>query len=1669
MQNAGIPAISPVHSDNEMDFQLRRRANLTVVPLLEGEECVSLDLVSEEEGQTTAAAQHHSVGKPPSAARAAAWSRAPSLPAGGAAGAEAAAVLRLGAGRELTSTIVADVDLLSDDEEGIVDDDLHLASLADSGGHSSAEKARASVAGQHGINSNAGEPDDVPASSAAHKAVKWDPQDKRFHFQVRRPTGEIVCFQTTVKAASGSQAEAERFARLCYVMLEGGASKEVVKTYRASLYARLSELVFQGKPLPPPRPVLPAGPVRPPSLSKAKLPLRIANKDFCEVCQSGGKLLLCDKCPRAFHAKCIQHIVQRETLERGSDWICPVCSQGTDILRGVKADQLSPESMESRMVEFRRHDNKQRRANARRRDCFLASRLHLIDAFATKAALTRVRRTSTDQGVSMLMIGARVRVVGKDGDPYLAVVLAHTSTTCYLVADEATKAEANVDRSRIALLDNAPMSVDGLGAAAGEATGLEAEPDLLQYAHKPIMAEGTALKDYQVAGANWLIRSFYNLCGGMLADDMGLGKTVQALACLSYLRSAGAARGAALVVAPLSCVGNWVREAKRFVPHLSIAKLCGVVRERERALDEDEVWYGMKDVVVTTYETLVSTADFFASRCWSLLILDEAHRIKGQTSQVRESLDAVPCAGRILLTGTPLQNNLGELFALLRFLWPDVLARESELFSGAVQLPSALLERQDHVLQEAKVDAPMVGLIRSMLGLLMLRRKKQDVIRLPPKVLRDVWLPPSPAQAKWQRLLCRCRAEASRRGGLGALVKFFFRHRVLSDHPRCLVSSQEDLAELRSYAELGAAHLAELLGGPAMSEEVVAQSSKLMFLDLFLKHLHAQNMGLCPSWRRAYEARQRHSRGEPCKTASAWLEGIDTTLLLEEMCPWSPCGKAATGAHGQGDSMPHPHKVLIFSQFQATLDLLGAFCAWRGWRALRLDGSTNKTLRELDIRDFNSCEEDFFVYLLSTRAGGLGVNLVGANHVVLFDQDWNPHIDKQAVDRAHRIGQARAVNVYRLIQEWGVEERLVHKQEQKLKLEECVIHAGTHEGESGSTMQERMKASDLLQLLRHGEETMRHFLGESIAGQPLQHLLERGHRPLPVPDVAIGPEEELQGLGSVVDVTIEEDARMPVQRSGPYPVAPASAASQVTGSSPGRVEKQPEVVVRTSSGRLVRRPPSMGSSTVSAPIRQLKRAVTLDHETMCFACRSDAEPDTFCDVCPKSYHAACLSPSICPVGTRGRWSCGWHACAECSRTRHASGGILIHCLTCPTALCPECFPPDFRRVHPPAAFWSHLRRLGWHVSGETMVLFQCNACRAAEEERKVQAMHAEDLAARDHGRREAALVERQRLAAVKKRQEEEEVNSQMRQLLREHERTLLQRDFQAAHSRLVRGLEQLWPPFFRASWLAWCQGPKAAAPAGLARRLELAEPVPLCKNCSLPSHVSRACPFPAERVPQPRTLDRGSTPSHGASLCGLCGGTSHRRIQCANLTQEQRSEYQTRLSAVGRLTAALRDVASLAEPSPTTSGCDLPALGSAAAELQAARQRVAARVLEVVCEVMRREGLQDWIVEDPPVPLQCVVPEAPGHKAACRKRVFMKLSSAPRQQGKRHGKRPPVRLPHKDKRDHPARKSWPGAAQGAAPNQSTGGPARHSSVRKRPAMLSSTQMVMKRTRPQLPQ
>lgn len=1260
--------------------------------------------------------------------------------------------------------------------------------------------------------------------------------------------------------------------------------------------------------------------------------MSLINNDFCEACQSGGRLLLCEHCPRAFHVQCIERLVDLERLKTSEKWLCPVCEYGEGVLRGKHVEEMPEGEMKARMMEALQVSKRMGQMAVRQRDSFLLSHLLEVLPFASRRAQTRILKMK--EGRRPLEVGTIVQV-DTGMAFYDAIILAQANTNLYLVADLESRTQELKEEKW--LLSYHP------GHRAGEV------PDFLNFARKAVVSETTHLKEYQKTGVNWLIQSFYNRCGGILADDMGLGKTLQTLAFLSYLRVSGAARGPALVVVPLSCAGNWAREAKRFVPHLSIAKVCGTVKERQRSLDDNEIWYGMKDVIITTYETLMSTEDFFQRHYWSVLVLDEAHRIKNQSSKVREVMDTVPCAARFLLTGTPLQNNLGELFALLKFLWPDVMAKESEMFENAIQLP----ELQDKAMDEtakAKVDHILVQKIRHILGMVMLRRRKEEVIRLPRKIFHDVWLPSTPLQVSWYKRILQLQKVSMSRD-MRALKKLLVRLRSVTCHPRTAVANKEDRDYLVSFGITTQEEL-DRLCQPEISEEVIAESSKLTFLDKLLMQLHCQNMGISDSWRKAFEDRQaKISPEKKRKSAAAWLQGTSGTLFLDEMQPRQD--------DGEGETAPMPHKVLIFCQYIATLDFLESYCAYRNWRSLRMDGATSRVLRELDMRDFNSHDEDLFVYLIGTRAGGLGVNLASANHVVIFEQDWNPHVDHQAIDRAHRIGQQRKVHVHRPVQEWGIEERLVRRATNKLQMEKCIINAKEEdEEELLAESEDTLTSEEILNLLKHGASAFKAFKGENTEAYTLQELLDRERQPVPTQ----GPE--------AVSSSSEERQEVPLVPRAERPRA-----------RPADVPPPPDVeAARSSSGRVIKARKTFAEEFQEAPlVLNRKPKVTLKHFSKCFVCNEGCEVpkrrskqklveeplpglpvEICCSSCPQSYHQKCLPPHAHEL--KKNWICSWHYCSQCNRGVADVGGMLIHCLECPSALCYDCFPPNFRRVYPDERFWLEMKKRGWNTSPQKMIFFKCNSCRTLEEQQTRLRMRAEDLAVQQDEKKRAALEEKRSLEMTKKRQEQEEATRRMKSFLLDYERQQLAQEQMKWSSRVERAAESMWPKTFWSKWISRVNlskesaeeigramvGKKATLPS--LERLKLT--LETCSNCHFPGHKAKQCPLPMEKVTA-KNEEEGKTSYR--RYCPICEHSGHARICCPQLSQEQRKEYNDRCKDFKKLLEVFQEAASAPEPKKVKEIKETAAL-------VATYRTVEVAMREHVREVMKRAGFDRLVV-----------------------------------------------------------------------------------------------------------
>eukprot|EP00518_Triparma_eleuthera_P023385 CAMPEP_0197549118 /NCGR_PEP_ID=MMETSP1320-20131121/3085_1 /TAXON_ID=91990 /ORGANISM="Bolidomonas sp., Strain RCC2347" /LENGTH=1500 /DNA_ID=CAMNT_0043109277 /DNA_START=71 /DNA_END=4571 /DNA_ORIENTATION=+ len=527
------------------------------------------------------------------------------------------------------------------------------------------------------------------------------------------------------------------------------------------------------------------------------------------------------------------------------------------------------------------------------------------------------------------------------------------------------------------------------------------------------------LKDYQLEGLNWMIHLRSKGLNGILADEMGLGKTLQSISILAYGYEFLKINGPHLIVVPKSTLSNWMNELARWCPSLRALRYHGSKDERaefaekyltNRAASDGSVRpqstlpdgsddhsgsNRLFDVLVTTYEVCNMEKNHLSKFTWEYLVIDEAHRLKNEASMFATTVRAFHTKNRLLLTGTPLQNNLHELWALLNFLLPDIFS-DSDQFDEWFDL--------DVGDDAAKKD--MIGTLHKILRPFMLRRLKSDVAKgLPPKTETLLMVGMSKIQKElYKKLLLRDIDSLSSKGETGrtAVLNIIMQLRKSCGHPY-LFEGVED----RSLPPLG--------------EHLVQNCGKMVLLDKLLGKLK--------------------SRG---------------------------------------------NRVLIFTQMTRILDILEDFMHMRKYHYCRIDGNTDYESRERQIDHYNAPGSEDFVFLLSTRAGGLGINLQTADTVVLYDSDWNPQADLQAQDRAHRIGQKKPVHVYRLVTENTVEEKIVERAQQKLKLDAMVVQSGRLKEKDKVSKEEMMAA------VKFGADQVFRSTDSSITDDDIDAILSRG-------------------------------------------------------------------------------------------------------------------------------------------------------------------------------------------------------------------------------------------------------------------------------------------------------------------------------------------------------------------------------------------------------------------------------------------------------------------------------------------------------------------------------------------------------------------------------------------------
>ncbi|KAM3966517.1 LOW QUALITY PROTEIN: ATP-dependent helicase brm [Aphomia sociella] len=496
------------------------------------------------------------------------------------------------------------------------------------------------------------------------------------------------------------------------------------------------------------------------------------------------------------------------------------------------------------------------------------------------------------------------------------------------------------------------------------------------------------LKEYQIKGLEWLVSLFNNNLNGILADEMGLGKTIQTIALVTYLMEKKKVNGPFLIIVPLSTLSNWVLEFEKWAPTVVVVSYKG--SPQSRRLVQTQMRSTKFNVLLTTYEYVIKDKAVLAKVQWKYMIIDEGHRMKNHHCKLTQVLNTHYVAPhRLLLTGTPLQNKLPELWALLNFLLPSIF-KSCSTFEQWFNAPFATTGEKVELNEEETIL--IIRRLHKVLRPFLLRRLKKEVeSQLPDKVEYIIKCDMSGLQrvlykhmqSKGVLLTDGSEKGNKGKGGAKALMNTIVQLRKLCNHPFMFQHIEEKFCD---HVGTG--------GGVVTGPDLYRVSGKFELLDRILPKLKK------------------------------------------------------TG-----------HRVLVFCQMTQCMTIIEDYLSWRAFQYLRLDGMTKAEDRGELLKKFNDANSDYFIFLLSTRAGGLGLNLQSADTVIIFDSDWNPHQDLQAQDRAHRIGQRNEVRVLRLMTVNSVEERILAAARYKLNMDEKVIQAGMFDQKStGSERQQFLQS-----------------------------------------------------------------------------------------------------------------------------------------------------------------------------------------------------------------------------------------------------------------------------------------------------------------------------------------------------------------------------------------------------------------------------------------------------------------------------------------------------------------------------------------------------------------------------------------------------------------------------------
>ncbi|NWS72386.1 HELLS helicase, partial [Crotophaga sulcirostris] len=591
---------------------------------------------------------------------------------------------------------------------------------------------------------------------------------------------------------------------------------------------------------------------------------------------------------------------------------------------------------------------------------------------------------------------------------------------------------------------------------------------------QPKIFTGGVMRWYQVEGMEWLRMLWENGINGILADEMGLGKTIQCIATIALMVERGVP-GPFLVCGPLSTLPNWMSEFKRFTPEIPLMLYHGPQQQRRKLIRKIHGRQGslkIHPVVITSFEIAMRDRNALQHCFWKYLIVDEGHRIKNMNCRLIRELKRFNVDNKLLLTGTPLQNNLAELWSLLNFLLPDVFD-DLKSFESWFDITSITETAEDIIAKEREKN--ILHMLHQILTPFLLRRLKSDVaLEVPPKREVVVYAPLTKKQETFytaivnrtiRKLLGNNKEEVVELSPTGRPKR---RGRKMVDYCEERYSSPGDLEKLISkmQEEVEKERPVVEVSIPVDSEVNLKLQNIMMLLRKCCNHPYLIEYPLDPAT-------------QQFKVDEDLVKNSGKFLLLDRMLP---------------ELKKRGHKVLLFSQMAMMLDILMDYCYLRGFEFSRLDGSMSYAEREENMHQFNT-DPEVFLFLVSTRAGGLGINLTAADTVIIYDSDWNPQSDLQAQDRCHRIGQTKPVVVYRLVTANTIDQKIVERAAAKRKLEKLIIHKNQFKGGKSGLAQSKscLDPRELIELLksRDYEREVKGSKEKVISDKDLELLLDR--------------------------------------------------------------------------------------------------------------------------------------------------------------------------------------------------------------------------------------------------------------------------------------------------------------------------------------------------------------------------------------------------------------------------------------------------------------------------------------------------------------------------------------------------------------------------------------------------